>query len=105
MGKVSREEIRVRLAGLNQRRQYYEWKSEQPNRLCRHEVWRHAYLARPYLIGAPDDRVAERFRNVFMNVTELGPDGKLRPVPFAETDEFIQVFTHMLEEFESRTGS
>ncbi|WP_342234915.1 hypothetical protein [Inquilinus sp. OTU3971] len=102
--KVGLDQIRQRLQGIDQRRWYYEHKSEQRNRLRRHEVWRHTYLAYPYLIGAPDDRVAERFRNIFMNVTELGPDGKVCPVPLTETDEYMQVFTHMLEEYGFRSG-
>lgn len=88
----------------DERRRYFEWKSEQPGRLVRHEVWRHAYVARPYLIGAPDDRVAERMCAVFMNVMELGADGKLCPEPVHETDEFTQVFTHLLEEYAPRGG-
>jgi hypothetical protein len=104
MGKVTIDQIRQRLEGIEQRRRHYEWKSEQPGRLSRHEVWRHAYLARPYLIGAPDDRAAERFCNIFMNVTELSKEGKISLVPMSETDEYMQVFTHMLEEYGSRIG-
>lgn len=88
----------------DERRRHFEWKSEQPGRLVRHEVWRHAYVARPYLIGAPDGRVAERMCAVFMNVMELGADGKLRPEPVHETDEFTQAFTHLLEEYAPRGG-
>lgn len=102
MVKVNVDQLRHRLAKIDQRRQYFELKSEQPNRLALHEVWRHEYLASPYLIGASDDRVAERFRNIFLNVMEIGPSGKLCPVPMAETDEYMQVFTHMLEEYGAR---
>lgn len=102
MTKVSLDQIRQRLNIINQRRRHFEWKSEQPKRLARHEVWRHTYLARPYLIGAPDERVAERFRNIFLNACEIGLEGKLCPVSMSETDEHMQVFTHMLEEYESR---
>lgn len=104
MVKVSLDQLRGRLVRINQRRQHFEWKSEQPNRLARHEVWRHTYLSHPYLIGAPNDRVAERFRHVFLNVMEIGASGKLCPVPMAETDEYMQVFTHMLEEYGVRIG-
>jgi hypothetical protein len=104
MGNVTVDQIRQRLEGIEQRRRHYEWKAEQHGRLSRHEVWRHTYLAHPYLVGAPDDRAAERFCNVFMNVTELNTDGKLTPVPLSETDEYMQVFTHMLEEYGARTG-
>lgn len=102
MGNVSVDQIRERLKSIDERRRFYEWKSEQPRRLARHEVWRHAYLARPYLIGAPDERVAERFRHIFLNVCEIGESGKLQPVSFTETEEFMQTFTHMLEEFDAR---
>ena len=57
MPKVTVDQIRERLRGIEERRQHYEWKSEQPGRLRLHEVWRHMYLAYPYLIGAPDDPV------------------------------------------------
>src|SRR5690606_36254490 len=98
MAKISVDQIRQRLQIINQRRQHYEWKSGQPERLARHEVWRHTYLANPYLIGAPDDRVGERFESIFLNVGEINQNGKLSPVAMTETDEYMQVFTHMLEE-------
>lgn len=101
---VTREQLQQRLAGIDERRRYFEWKSDQPGRLLRHEVWRHTYLARPYLVGAPDHRVAERFRQIFMNVMELGPDGRVRPVPHTETTEYMEVFTHILEEYGARIG-
>lgn len=101
---VTLDQLRRRLDANNQRRALYEWKAQQPGRLRRHEAWRHRYLSSPYMIGAPDDRVAERFRNIFLNVSELGPNGKVRPVPLHETDEFMEVFTHMLEEYETRSG-
>ncbi|MDR3446924.1 hypothetical protein [Dyella sp.] len=104
MTKVNPSQLRHRLEAMDHRRLHFEWKSNQPGRLARHEQWRHTYLARPYLVGAPDDRVAERFRNIFFNISEISPDGKLSPVPMSETDEFMQVFTHMLEEYGVRTG-
>lgn len=100
---VSQEQLRLRFEAMTQRRKYFEWKVEQPGRLARHEVWRHAYLARPYLIGANDDRLAQRFCDVFMNVMEVDPEGKLSPV-WRETDEPTQLFTHLLEEFSARYG-
>jgi hypothetical protein len=104
MGKVTVDQIRRRLEDINRQRSHYEWKSQQPGRLTLHEVWRHAYLARPYLIGAPDDRVEERFCSIFLNVSELNKDGKISPVLASTTDEFMQTFTHMLEEYSSRIG-
>ncbi|HWE45760.1 MAG TPA: hypothetical protein VG407_07005 [Caulobacteraceae bacterium] len=104
MTTVSVDQIRRRLAGIEERRRYFEWKSIQQNRLQRQEMWRHAYLARPYLIGAPDERVGERFRHIFMNAMELNAEGKIGLVPITETDEFMQLFTHILEEYGSRVG-
>ncbi|KAB8198103.1 hypothetical protein FKV24_003770 [Lysobacter maris] len=37
-----------------------------------------------------------------MNIAEVGESGKLQPVPLTETDEFMQTFTHILEEFDAR---
>lgn len=90
------------MRGIEERRQHYESKSEQQGGLRLHEVWRHTYLSYPYLIGAPDDRVAERFKAIFMNLNELSPEGKLSLVPMEVTDEYMQVFTHMLEEYVAR---
>ena len=104
MSKVSLGLIKSRMEVAEQRRQQFERKEKQPGRLQRHESWRHAYLSRPYLIGASDERVAERFRNIFFNVCEIGEDGRLCPVPVDKNDEFIQGFTHMLEEYGLRTG-
>jgi len=102
MAKVSVDQIRERLRNIDELRRHYEWKSDQPGRLRLHEVWRHAYLTHPYLLGAPDDRVAERFKAIFMNVNELSPEGKLSLVPMEVTDEYMQIFTHMLEEYGAR---
>lgn len=101
---VTLDQLRQRFSGMDERRRYYEWKSGQPGRLVRHETWCRSYLARPYLVGAPDDRVADRFRNVFLNVMEIGATGQLQPVPIDETDEYMQVFTHLLEEYNFRSN-
>ncbi|KZX85971.1 hypothetical protein A3718_05540 [Erythrobacter sp. HI0019] len=76
MAKVTVDQIRQRLAAIDGRRRHYERKSREPGRLRQHEVWRHTYLAHPYLLGAPDERVAERFKSIFMNVNELSAEGK-----------------------------
>lgn len=104
MTKVTIEQLRQRFEEVEARRRHYQWKSEQPGRLRLHEMWRHTYLTHPYLLGAPEDRVAERFRDIFMNTSELTPRGQIAPVPMSETDEYMQVFTHMLEEYGSRGG-
>ena len=104
MTKVTVDQLRHRFEQAEARRRHYEWKSEQPGRLTRHEMWRHTYLSHPYLLGSPEERIAERFRHIFMNVMELSPRGQITPVPMSETDEYMQVFTHMLEEYGSRGG-
>jgi hypothetical protein len=103
--QVSREQIRSRLAAIDVRKAHFEQKSNTPpERLARHEVWRHDYLSYPYLIGVPDDRVGKRFRDIFMNVTELGPDAKIGVHDFQKDDTLTQKFMHMLEEYGSRSG-
>lgn len=106
MPQISVEQMRSRLAAIGARKAHFEQKSSvPPERLARHEVWRHDYLSYPYLIGAPDDRVAKRFCDIFMNVTELGPNAKLGPHDFQKDDALTQKFTHMLEEYGSRGGN
>lgn len=106
MAFVSLDDIRARLANVAAHRAHYEKLSQTPpERLRRHEVWRLTYLADPYLLGAPDDRVAKRFCDIFMNTTELGPNGKIGMPDIAKGDEWIQKFTHMLEEYGSRNGT
>lgn len=104
MGKITVDQIRERIDRIEQRRRAFELKSEHLGHLSRHEVWRHTYLAHPYLVGAPDERAAERFCNIFMNVMELGKEGQITLLPMFETDEYMQVLTHMLEEYGSRAG-
>lgn len=104
MPKVTIEQLRLRLERIAEGRRYYEHKAVQHNHLALHEMWRHSYLSRPYLVGAPDGRVGERFKNIFMNASELAPNGKLSPVTLDENDEFMQAFTHLLEEYVVRTN-
>lgn len=106
MGQVSVDQIRWRLKEIDARKDHYERKSNTPpHRLRRHEVWRHAYLSFPYLIGAPDAKVAKRFCDVFLNTTELTPDGKIGLPDIHADDSWSQRFTHMLEEYGSRGGT
>ena len=39
-----------------------------------------------------------------MNTTELGPDAKIGVHDFQKDDTLTQKFTHMLEEYGSRSG-
>lgn len=97
--------VRDRLRLIEDRFDAYVKQAEQNGgRLKRHEVWRKDYLSFPYLIGAPDDRIAQRFRDVFINTTDLNPDAKLVPLPVDTADSFMQKFTHLNEEYGARGG-
>lgn len=105
MAFVSAEQIRQRLAYYEARRKQLEWKSENTvGRLRRYEVWEHHYFSDPYLTGAPDERLWERFRDIFVNVTELNSNGKISPLPIEQDSSFIQKFTHIQQEFGGRGG-
>lgn len=102
MGKVPIEALRLRHAGMQPRRTHFEWKSENTaGRLQRHEVWRHEYLRQPYLLGTADEPLADRFRDIFVNQTELGNNGLIGLLPIDQTD-FMRKFTHLLEEYGAR---
>lgn len=104
MAKVSLDHLRVRFAEMQRRRAGYEWKSENAEgKLRRHEVWRHEYLRDPYLLGTTDERLAGRFRDIFINQTELGGNALIGLLP-VNTSDFMRKFTHLLEEYEARGG-
>ena len=105
MAEVSVAQLRSRLVEIETRKAHYERKSDQAEgKLAQHEVWRHAYLSYPYLVGAPDDRLATRFRDVFISQSELGNEGKIGLMSLKDGHGFMQKFTHMLEEYGSRGG-
>ncbi len=104
MPKVSVDQLRKRLALMDEQRSAYERQAAQANGLRRHEVWRHQYLAYPYLLGASDEMVEERFKSIFMNNVELTKEGKISLVPLETTEEFMVAFTHLLEEYAARVG-
>ncbi len=83
---------------------YAKQSASNGGHLKRHEVWRHDYLAFPYLLGAPDARVAQRFVDVFINTTDLDRDAKIVPLPVDTADSFMQKFTHLMEEYGTRGG-
>lgn len=71
--------------------------------LKRHEMWRVDYLSFPYLIGAPDERIAKIFRDVFINMNALNDKAKLG-IPCDALESFMPKFTHLLEEYDVRCG-
>lgn len=97
--------LRDRLRMMEERFYGFAKEAEQNGgRLKRHEVWRKDYLSFPYLIGAPDDRIAKRFRDVFINQTELGDNATLGLLPVDTVDSLMPKFTHLLEEYGARSG-
>jgi hypothetical protein len=78
---------------------FEELLARQGGRLKTDANWRLEYAACPYLIGAPDDRLASRFKDVFINQTELNTESKLGFLPIEGDDGFMPKFTHLLEEY------
>lgn len=102
---VTVEQLQSRLKAMELRSQYYSGiAAAQNGSLARHELWRKHYSSFPYLLGAPDERLGSRFKDVFVNQTELSPNAQITPLPVGEEHAFMEKFTHLLEEYELRTG-
>jgi hypothetical protein len=102
---VKLSQLKDRALAMEARRSHFEnMAARQNGALMRHEIWRHEYASFPYLLGAPDDRLGARFRDVFINQTELNSDAKIGPLPIGEEHNFMPKFTHLLEEYGLRTG-
>ncbi|WP_398473140.1 hypothetical protein [Tardiphaga sp.] len=98
-------QLKERARAMQARWQHFEdIAAKQHGALQRHETWRHEYASFPYLLGAPDERLDSRFRDVFINQTELSPDAKLGLLPIGDEHAFMAKFTHLLEEYALRTG-
>lgn len=99
------ELLRVRADAMVARWHFFEnERTKHSGMLKRHETWRQAYASDPYLLGTPDDRLAARFRDVFVNQTELNGDAKIGLLPVGEEHAFMEKFTHLLEEYGLRVG-
>jgi hypothetical protein len=102
---VTRSQLKDRAQVMEARRRHLEeMRARQNGFLKRHESWRLDYASNPYLIGAPDDRLDSRFKDVFINQTELNTDSKIGLLPVDEEQGFMTKFTHLLEEYGLRTG-
>ncbi len=102
---VSITMLRNRLRMMEERFYDFTKQAEQNGgRLQRDEIWRKDYLSFPYLIGAPDERVAQRFRDVFINQSDLGDNAKIGLLPVDAVNSFMPKFTHLLEEYGARSG-
>ncbi|MDW5266319.1 MAG: hypothetical protein SA176_11235 [Edaphobacter sp.] len=104
MSEVTLAQLRQRLAQAEEKRAYLERKGQTPPGLARYEMWQQEYLTHPYVIGAPADRAAKRFADVFINVAELGSNGLIGVHDFKKDPSFTVKLTHMIEEFGLRGG-
>ena len=73
--------------------------------LPRHEVWRLHYRREPYLRDASDSGLSKRLEDIVNNMTTLTQAGKLGVLsPDTGGERWMILFTHVLEEYESRGG-
>lgn len=99
---VDADKIRDRLRMFEARARDYGGKlAADGGKYSLNDSWRHEYVANPCLIGAPDDRLAERFRQVFINATELSAQGQIVSL---QAGNFMSKFTHLMEEYGGRGG-
>lgn len=97
--------MRARLRVFEHRREELQRRADAGGgSMSRSDWWRHEYVSNPYLLGYPDDRLALRFHDVFVNNTELSPQGLIGILPVDKDDQFIRKFTHLLEEYDVRGG-
>ncbi|MGO4665489.1 hypothetical protein [Bosea sp. 2RAB26] len=102
---VTLSQLRDRARVMEARRQHFEDMAVRQNgTLKRDDIWRHEYASFPYLLGAPDERLGSRFKDVFINQTELSSDAKIGLLPFGDEHAFMAKFTHLLDEYGLRTG-
>lgn len=79
---VTSKQLKERAEAMEARWHYFkETADRQKNTLKLHETWRQEYASFPYLLGAPDDRIASRFKDVFINQTELDSSAKVGLLP------------------------
>lgn len=102
---VSVDLMRARLRIHEERHTEFENRAKaNGGSLPRSDWWRFEYVANPYLLGCPDDRLAIRFHDVFTNQTELSREALIGILPVDDGNHFIRKFTHLLEEYAVRGG-
>lgn len=102
---VTSKQLKERAEAMEARWHHFkETADRQNNTLKLHETWRQEYASFPYLLGAPDDRIASRFKDVFINQTELDSNARIGLIPVENEHAFMAKFTHLLEEYGVRTG-
>ena len=102
---VSIDLMSARLRTYQDRRAEFERRAEaHDGSLPRSDWWRLEYVANPYLLGCPEDRLGIRFHDVFTNLTELGREALIGILPVDHDNQFMRKFTHLLEEYAHRGG-
>jgi len=73
--------------------------------LKRHELWRQQYRLRRYMEHLKEDDLQQRAKDVFNNLTLLNEESKISlPKLSSETETWMILWTHVLEEFVIRFG-
>jgi hypothetical protein len=73
--------------------------------LKRHEFWRQQYRLRRYMEHLNEDDLQKRANDIFINLTLLNEDAKISlPKLSSDTEKWIILWTHLLEEFVIRFG-
>ena len=106
MTYVTAEQIRQKLENFRVLKQRLATECEKGDgKLPRHDMWRYGYYNSPYLAGARSSRIVTRFRDVFINLSELTEKGQIT-IPDGSIDDggLMPKFTHLLEEWNSRGG-
>ena len=78
--------------------------NSEPQSLIKRDAWKRQYKQRPYLKEASSSLLAERFRDVCVNLITRSPDGvvnELFPTGRAR-DLFMQRAIHLIEEYKLR---
>jgi hypothetical protein len=71
----------------------------------RHEAWRAHYRARRYMEHLTDDELQQRAKDVFLNMLVITQEAKIGLPPISpESTCWMEVWTHVLEEFVVRFG-
>lgn len=71
----------------------------------RHEWWRHNYRQRRYLEHATGDELRQRLQDLMGNMGDFTAEGKLALKNPLKEGEWIELFTHLLEELALRGES
>jgi len=71
----------------------------------RHELWRLQYRQRRYLEHLSEQDLQQRAKDILCNITVLTDTGKIGLHPVEDEGGYwIEIFTHLLEEFQIRFG-